>query len=375
MAYILDLFTPETWLAFCDKGATVTGFRERHRRLASERVTQGDVFLCYLTRLSRWCGALQVNSEVYRDDSPIFEDPDPFTVRFKVKPIVVLDPESAIPIYDDKVWSQLTMTKQYMKRTSTWTGFFRGSLNIIEEDDGRYLVDLLKNQQLNPESYPLTDRDKRQLARRRMVPSLDREVEVEVPDDEEDESSLEAEMAKPTAAPESRESIRYQAKVAQIGAEMGFRIWVPRNDKVRVLELVPTTMHEKFLELLPLNYDDTTLRTVEQIDVLWLRGRSMARAFEIEHSTAIYSGLLRMADLLALQPNMDIRLHIVAPPDKRERVLREIRRPVFSLLDRGPLYEQCSFLSYDSVDQLTKTQHLSHMSDTIIGEYEESTEV
>ena len=208
-----------------------------------------------------------------------------------------------------------------------------------------------------------------------MVPSLDREVEVEVPDDEEDESSLEAEMAKPTAAPESRESIRYQAKVAQIGAEMGFRIWVPRNDKVRVLELVPTTMHEKFLELLPLNYDDTTLRTVEQIDVLWLRGRSMARAFEIEHSTAIYSGLLRMADLLALQPNMDIRLHIVAPPDKRERVLREIRRPVFSLLDRGPLYEQCSFLSYDSVDQLTKTQHLSHMSDTIIGEYEESTEV
>ena len=28
---------------------------------------------------------------------------------------------------------------------------------------------------------------------------------------------------------------------------------------------------------------------------------------------AIYSGLLRMADLLALQPNMNIRLHIVAP--------------------------------------------------------------
>ena len=166
-----------------------------------------------------------------------------------------------------------------------------------------------------------------------------------------------------------------QAKVARIGAEMGFRIWVPRNDKARVLEHIPTTMHEKFLDLLPLNYDDTTLRTVEQIDVLWLKGRSMARAFEIEHTTAIYSGLLRMADLLALQPNMDIHLHIVAPPDKRERVLREIRRPVFSLLDRGPLYEQCSFLSYESIDSLAETQHLSHMSDTIIAEYEESTEV
>ena len=130
-------------------------------------------------------------------------------------------------------------------------------------------------------------------------------------------------------------------------------------------------MHEKFLETLPLNYDDTTLRTVEQIDVLWLKGRSMSRAFEIEHTTAIYSGLLRMADLLALQPNMNIRLHIVAPSERRERVLREIRRPVFSRLERGPLHEQCSFLSYDSVTSLIETPHLSHMSDTILDEYGE----
>ena len=134
-------------------------------------------------------------------------------------------------------------------------------------------------------------------------------------------------------------------------------------------------MHKEFLEVLPLNYDDTTLRTVEQIDVLWLKGRSMARAFEIEHTTAIYSGLLRMADLLALQPNMDIRLHIVAPAHKRDRVLREIRRPVFSLLERGPLYDQCSLLAYDSIDSLAETRYLSHMSDSIIGEYEESAEV
>ena len=40
-----------------------------------------------------------------------------------------------------------------------------------------------------------------------------------------------------------------------------------------------------------------------------------------------------MADLLALQPNMDIHLHIVAPDEKRDKVLKEIKRPVFSLLD------------------------------------------
>ena len=375
MAYLLDLFTPETWAAFREVGSTITAFRDRHQHLAEQRVRRGDYFVCYLTRLSRWCGVLQAESEAYYDDSPLHDELSPFTVHVKVKPVVMLDPESSIPIYDDDVWSTLSITNQHTRGTPVWTGFFRASLNEFEEHDGSYLVELLKRQQADPKSFPFTAKDKRQLVSRRKVRTLDRVVEVEVPDEEDEEPSLDSGTLEPTAAGGSQESIRYQAKVAQIGAQMGFHIWVPRNDRSRVLEHIPTAIHDSFLDALPLNYDDTTLRTVEQIDVLWLKGRSMARAFEIEHTTAIYSGLLRMADLLALQPNMDIRLHIVAPPDKRERVLREIRRPVFSLLDRGPLYEQCSFLPYDSIDQLSEEQHLAHMSDSIIGEYEESAEV
>src|SRR5690606_27168571 len=175
-----------------------------------------------------------------------------------------------------------------------------------------------------------------------------------------------------TETSERRQSIVVQARIAEIGAEMGFHIWVPSNDRGRVLERVPEKHQARFLQELPLNYDDTTLRTIKQIDVIWLKGRSMARAFEVEHTTAIYSGLLRMADLLALQPNMQIRLHIVAPDDKQEKVLREIRRPVFSLLERGPLYESCTFLPYSSIEALGSTPHLSHMSDSSIEEYEET---
>jgi hypothetical protein len=69
------------------------------------------------------------------------------------------------------------------------------------------------------------------------------------------------------------------------------------------------------------------LKTIEQIDVLWLKGRAIKRAFEVEHSTSIYSGILRMADLLALQPNMDIRLHIVAPIPRRGKVFHELGVP------------------------------------------------
>jgi hypothetical protein len=84
---------------------------------------------------------------------------------------------------------------------------------------------------------------------------------------------------------------------------------------------------------LPLNYDLATLKTIENIDVIWLQRRAIAHAFEVEHTTAIYSGLLRMADLLAMQPRMDISLHIVAPLERRDQVRREIVRPVFSVLE------------------------------------------
>jgi hypothetical protein len=78
-----------------------------------------------------------------------------------------------------------------------------------------------------------------------------------------------------------------------------------------------------------------------------------------------------MADLLALQPNMDIRLHIVAPEERRGKVFAEIRRPVFSLLERGPLAEGCTFLSYESIRELAKESNLDYLSDRVLERYEE----
>jgi hypothetical protein len=81
-----------------------------------------------------------------------------------------------------------------------------------------------------------------------------------------------------------------------------------------------------------------------------------------------------MADLLALQPNMDIKLHIVAPVARREKVKQELRRPVFSLLERGPLSETCTYLPYDGVRELSKEGNLAHMKETVLDDYEEDAE-
>jgi hypothetical protein len=78
-----------------------------------------------------------------------------------------------------------------------------------------------------------------------------------------------------------------------------------------------------------------------------------------------------MADLLALQPNMDIRLHIVAPVARKEKVFEEITRPVFSLLEGKPLAARCTFLSYDSIREIGALRHLEHLSDRVLEEYEE----
>ena len=111
MAFYLDLFTPETWAAFRrQEGDPISGFRVRQRKTA-ERPRPGDIFLCYLVRLSRSCGVLQVTSNCFIDDCPVFSNPDPFVVRFKVEPLVVLDVESSIPIESEQIWPALSWTK------------------------------------------------------------------------------------------------------------------------------------------------------------------------------------------------------------------------------------------------------------------------
>jgi hypothetical protein len=117
-----------------------------------------------------------------------------------------------------------------------------------------------------------------------------------------------------------------------------------------------------------------TLKTIEQIEVIWLRDRSIVRAFEVEHTVSIYSGILRMAVLLALQPNMNIKLYVVASDGRGDKVFQEIRRPVFSLLEAGPLSERCTFLSYDCGKEIVGLKYVSYLSDSVLDEYAEEAE-
>jgi hypothetical protein len=131
MAYFLNLFTPETWSAFRKHGCQISGFRERQRTTARERLQPGDIFLCYLVKLSRWCGALEVTSKAFLDSTPTFSDPDPFVVRFHVRPIVVLEPERSLPMLDKELWERLAITREIPFGVKGWGIPFRGSLREL----------------------------------------------------------------------------------------------------------------------------------------------------------------------------------------------------------------------------------------------------
>lgn len=262
---------------------------------------------------------------------------------------------------DPSFWSKLSFTKEHPPTSATWTMPVRTSLYPLDPADAALLDAALRSQGKTPTVYPLDPKALR-LTEEHRVRRDDGEIMVSVPQDVDEPSTTSPKL--------SRESIKVQALLAKVGATMGFRIWIPANDRAAVLREEPS-VEPSLLHHLPLNYDSTTLKTIENIDVLWLKGRSMARAFEVEHTTAIYSGILRMADLIALQPNMDIRLHIVAPDERRQKVFEEIRRPVFSLIEGKPLQDRCTFLSYDSVQAIAKLPHLEHVNDSILSEYED----
>src|SRR5436853_5934537 len=102
MNFWTHIFTSETWQSFRQHGGTLTGFSERYLRTA-EGIIQGDQFLCYTARAATWTGILTIDSPCFLDRTPIF-DPyhDPYIVRFRVAPVVMLAPADGVPIAE--VW-------------------------------------------------------------------------------------------------------------------------------------------------------------------------------------------------------------------------------------------------------------------------------
>ncbi len=136
-----------------------------------------------------------------------------------------------------------------------------------------------------------------------------------------------------------------QLLLLEMGARLGLDVWVATNDRGKTIDGQAFASLPRMRDALPAQFDPRVMKIIEHIDVLWLRGNGIEAAFEIEHTTSVYSGLLRMSDLVTLHPNFNIRLYVVAPDIRESKVLHEITRPTFEGLPR-PLREFCGCITY-----------------------------
>ncbi len=334
--YWTDLFTVKAWQEYLDAGGEVSGFREKSWSLV-QQIKMGDYLLAYLVGVSRWIGVLEVVSEPFRDDTAIWSA-DAFICRVRVKPVVVLTPETAIPA---RLLQEKLSVFQQSRDSRAWGIYVRRSPTRCQDADGEAVVQALLDAEHNPVSRPI-DKEKlkyqpRMLRTREIGP-------VTIPEDDPPQPRL------PVVADESTAHTEIQWLLLQLGSAMGMQVWVARNDRGRMVNGKRLGDVDRAQQDLPVQFDEATNRTIELIDVLWLRGNAIVAAFEIESTTSIYSGLLRMSDLIAMQPNLNIALFLVAPDERRAKVLSELNRPTFTRLS-PPLNRVCRFIPFSVLRQ------------------------
>jgi type II restriction enzyme len=160
---------------------------------------------------------------------------------------------------------------------------------------------------------------------------------------------------------QASEHTQVQHVLIRIGRALGYDVFVARNDRHRTCgddQFATLTL----AELPAIGLPADVRPTVELIDVLWF-AKDSARpvcAFEVEQSTSIYSGILRMKDLAMSVPDQQCHFYLVAPESREREVVAQMLRPglrggedLFRIgyLPSGELKDQCDAMCRYGADR------------------------
>jgi type II restriction enzyme len=129
---------------------------------------------------------------------------------------------------------------------------------------------------------------------------------------------------------EESEHTQIQYLLIKLGRALKYDVHVARNDRhcscngeSFALMTIP--------ELPSQQWPPEVLETVRLIDVIWLEQATgkIIGAFEVEKSTSIYSGLLRMEDLAKSMQEKSGCFFLTAPRQREKEVLAQLNRPSF----------------------------------------------
>src|SRR5205823_3835590 len=155
----------------------------------------------------------------------------------------------------------------------------------------------------------------------------------------------------PNSEQEKSDHTHIQWLLAKIGHQVGCDVWIAANDQSKSWN--GERLADLSLKTLPPLVDSASRRIINLIDVLWLRGDDVVAAYEIEHTTSISSGLLRLYDLDALYPTSITHLCVVIPNPSLQRIQAVLARPAFQRLN---MQERCLIIQEETL--LQQAEHI-----------------
>jgi hypothetical protein len=155
-------------------------------------------------------------------------------------------------------------------------------------------------------------------------------------------TDTEEELQHPLA--DYREHLRIQLEIADWGIRQGYRVCVAKND----LSAVKGKL-QKVLNEMPRFHNKDVIVLAERIDVAFFdKDRDiLTHAFEIEHSTGVTSGLVRLNDIAETYPSESVKFYIVSSESNRDKFEREMVRPTFKQLRKC----NCEFREYQQIEE------------------------
>lgn len=119
-----------------------------------------------------------------------------------------------------------------------------------------------------------------------------------------------------------------QYYLLKIGIALGYDVICAQNDKSKSYN--NNSFSFQCLSDFPImNTDKETTNTIKMIDVLWFQKstNNIIGAFEVEKSTSIYSGILRLTDLAYSIADGDEVFYIIIPDNREKEVIMQLSRP------------------------------------------------
>ncbi len=152
-----------------------------------------------------------------------------------------------------------------------------------------------------------------------------------------------------TEEQEQSEHTQIQYLLVKIGRALHFDVYVARNDRSRSFDGASFALLT-VPEMPSSDWPRDVMDTVGLIDVIWIKPDTgeIVSAFEVEKSTSIYSGILRMEDLARSIPDCTCNFYLVAPDRREKEVMAQFARPAF----HGDLATiSMSFIPFDDLRQ------------------------